>query len=247
VNDHQNASYVKTMKRMVEAELLDELPADDRRAVHARRDLQKVNAWMGHARIMARVLDGLVGQRSPRTITELGAGDGTLLLRLAKTMAPRWGPMRVVLVDRQPLLSRPTRDAFEALSWSVESVQMDVFDWLARPLAEPSDIILANLFLHHFANDDLRRLLCYAAIQTNLFLACEPRRQRLSMRAVGLLWLIGCNQVATHDARISVRAGFVDTDLSALWPADGRWELFERPAGGFSHCFCAHRIVEDKT
>lgn len=229
---------ITPMNREVRRELLDELPPDDPRAIRARRDLQRVNVWMGHVRIMARALRALSG-RPPRSIVELGAGDGTLLLRLAKTVGPQWGPVRVVLVDRQRLLSPRTRAEFEALSWHVEFVQMDVFDWLERADGQQSDAVLANLFLHHFAEPELRTLLGHAARQTDFFLACEPRRHNVSLRAAQLLWLIGCSDLACHDARISVRAGFADNELSALWPAAGGWRIAERPAGRFSHCFMA--------
>jgi hypothetical protein len=229
------------MKRTVEPELLDALPPDDRRAIRARRDLQRVNAWMGHARVLSRALAGAFKGTPPRTIVELGAGDGTLLLRVAQAMAPRWGPLQVVLVDRQRLITPRTKEAFEALSWSVDSLEMDVFDWLGRPRAEPSGVIIASLFLHHFTENDLRRLLQQAANQTRLLVACEPRRRSLSLRAAGLLWFIGCGEVAVHDARISVRAGFLDHELSDLWPADDRWQLVERQAGTFTHCFMAHQ------
>ena len=230
------------MKREVKRELLDELPAGDRRAIGSRRDLQKVNAWMGHAHIMVRALAGAFSDRSPGSLVELGAGDGTLLLRLAKSIAPRWKPLRVVLVDRQPLLSPRTKAEFEALSWHVESLEMDVFDWLQRPHPEPSDVTIANLFLHHFSEDDLRRLLWHAAHQTRFFLACEPQRVNFSLYAAALLRFIGCNDVSRHDAKISVRAGFAENELSALWPASKGWRLMERQAGLFSHCFMAQRI-----
>ncbi len=232
------------MKRDVRPELLDDLPANDRRAIQSRRDLQRVNAWMGHARILAREVAGAFHDRTPRSIVELGAGDGTLLLQLAKSMAPRWTQLRVVLVDRQPLLSPQTKSEFEALSWRVESVDMDVFDWLQRPHPEPNDVTIANLFLHHFKEDELRKLLRHAAQQTSFFLACEPRRSNFSLGAVGLMPLLGCNDVTTHDGRISVRAGFAKNELSALWPADNGWRLMERQAGWFTHCFYAQRIAE---
>jgi Methyltransferase domain len=232
------------MKREVKRELLDELPAGDRRAIGSRRDLQRVNAWMGHAHIMLRALAAAFTDRSPRSIVELGAGDGTLLLRLAKSIAPRWKPPRVVLVDRQRLLSPGTKAEFEALSWHVESLEMDVFDWLQRPYPEHSDITIASLFLHHFKEDDLRRLLRHAAHQTGFFLACEPQRVNFSLYAAALLGFIGCNDVSRHDAKISVRAGFAGDELSALWPVDEGWRLMERQAGLFSHCFVAQRIDE---
>jgi SAM-dependent methyltransferase len=229
------------MNRQVEPELLDELPPADRGAIASRRDLQKVNSWMGHARIMDHALAGVFTDRPPRSIVDLGGGDGTLLLGLAKRMSPRWKGVRALVVDRRQLLSSRTREQFAALSWRVESLETDVFDWLKRPGPEPSDVIVASLFLHHFRPDDLQRLLHYAARQTGLFLACEPRRAAFALRAAGLLWVIGCNHVTLHDARISVRAGFLGNELSALWPADDAWQLTERQAGRFTHCFVARR------
>src|SRR5207244_11350489 len=108
------------MKREVLPELLDELPVDDPRAVHSRRDLRRVNAWMGNAGIITRALNEALQDRSPESIVELGAGDGTCLLRIARNMSPRWKPSRVILVDKQQLLSSRTKAEFAALSWHTE-------------------------------------------------------------------------------------------------------------------------------
>jgi hypothetical protein len=54
-----------------------------------------------------------------------------------------------------------------------------------------------------------------------------------------LLWGIGCNSVTRHDARVSVRAGFRDQELSALWPAQSGFELAEFSGGYASHLFVA--------
>ena len=41
---------------------------------------------------------------------------------------------------------------------------------------------------------------------------------------------------------LSVRAGFVDGELSALWPgARDEWRLDEYPAALFTHCLRARR------
>ena len=74
--------------RRVVAEILDHLPPDDPRAVRSRRDLRLVNRIMGHAALLARALDPAM--TAPRRLVELGAGDGTLLLRLARRRARRW-------------------------------------------------------------------------------------------------------------------------------------------------------------
>lgn len=232
------------MQRTLEPELLDDLPADDPRAIASRRDLRRVNVLMSTAGIIARALNGTFIAHSPRSIVELGAGDGTSLLRLAETIPPRPTPIRAVLVDRKQLLTAETNQAFAARKWQVESVAMDVFDWLDRPSPESSDLIIASLFLHHFTEPDLRRLLSRASQQTITFLACEPKRADFPFIAASLLGFIGCNSVTRHDAKVSVRAGFAEKELSALWPAGEDWKLTERPAGLFSHCFVAQRIQQ---
>jgi hypothetical protein len=231
------------MKRKVERELLDELHSSDHRAIVSRRDLQKVNGWLRHTSIMSRTLTGAFTNRSPGSLVELGAGDGTNLLRLAKRIAYRWRPMRVVLVDQQLTLSSQTKAAFKALSWHLEFLEMDVFDWLQRPHMEPSDLTIANLFLHHFTEEHLRRLLWHVSHQTGLFLTCEPRRTNFSFCGAALLGVTGCNDVTRYDAKLSVRAGFRKNELSELWPAGNSWQLTERQAGLFSHYFVAQRMM----
>ncbi len=99
---------------------------------------------------------------------------------------------------------------------------------------------VANLFLHHLDDASLTRLFALAAQRSRTLAACEPRRSALALAASRLLWFIGCNDVTRHDAVVSVRAGFVDGELSSLW-ANKQWNLTERSAPPFSHLFVARR------
>ena len=225
------------MRRHIQPEILDELPADDPRAIQSRRDLQKVNAFMGHPGMVVRALRA--APRRPRLLVELGTGDGTLMLRVARRLRPQSGGIRAMLVDRRPSVSVATLDGFNAAGWSVEICESDVFEWLCRPNAETADATVANLFLHHFGDAELAHLLNLTAQQTIRFIACEPRRSRTALAGTSLLPLIGCNEVTLHDADVSVRAGFRDSELSALWPTDAGWHVTERGRGLFTHAFLA--------
>ena len=230
------------MIRRVEPELLDSLPASDPRAIRSRRDLRRVNAFMGNGGVIARAVLQAFGGRPPRRLVDLGAGDGSFMLRLAKRLRPAWPNVELTLVDRQDIVNAETRREFEALSWSTRSVAADVFDWLSGATDLRVDLVTANLFLHHFTDSTLRRLMELVAVRTNCFAACEPRRYPAALRASQWLWLLGCNSVTRHDAVASVRAGFDGPELSALWPGNGGWSLREEAVGLFSHCFVAQRL-----
>lgn len=229
-----------TFLRSVEPEWLDELPSDDPRAIRSRRDLKRVNAWMLQTRIMAHLL---TSHRAapPRTIIELGSGDGTFMLGVARRVAPHWPGVKVVFLDLQNIVSKRTLDDYRALGWSTESVSADVFDFLGTQRPGAADLITANLFLHHFSRDQLGCLFAAAARLAPSFVACEPRRSTLALVGSHMLFAIGCNDVSRHDAVVSVRAGFSDRELSELWPVAGDWSLQEHAALPFTHCFVAHR------
>ena len=228
------------MIRTLEPELVDELPADHPGAIDSRRDLRLLNTLMGHAGIFVRSLEKIFPNQPPSRILEIGAGDGQLLLRIAQCLPTNWRNLDVTLVDLQNLLVDETIAEFAALNWRVRSVESDIFDWLNNS-SEQSDVVLANLFLHHFNHDQLSLLFSTLAKRTNAFIAVEPRRSRWPLFCAQMLSFIGCNAVTCHDAPVSVRAGFKGRELSTLWPRDGEWEITERRAGLFSYLFVAHR------
>ncbi|HEY5234343.1 MAG TPA: hypothetical protein VIK35_12490 [Verrucomicrobiae bacterium] len=228
------------MKRRVQPELLDTLPAGDPRAVHSRRDLRRVNGWMRQHVLMAAVLQKMLHRHPPGQITELGAGDGTFLLRVARKVSPRWPDVKVALADRHKCVSAETLAAFVELGWPAEAVVADVFDWLQTSGA--GKVVIANLFLHHFENARLAELFRLISQHANLFIATEPRRARWPLFCSRLLWVTGCNEVTRHDAVVSVQAGFFGEELSALWPDRQNWRLAEHRAGAFSHLFIAEKI-----
>jgi len=219
------------MNRLVQPELLDTLPPDDPGAMRSRRDLRRINAWMGNHGIMARTLKKHF-PAAPGRIVELGAGDGRFLLRVAEKTG--WNNVDAGLVDLQKNVHPDTIAAFSGIGWRATPVVVDVFDWDGT-----ADVVIANLFLHHFEDARLRALLERISRRTRFFIAIEPHRFRHPFVCGQLLRWIGCNAITQHDATISVRAGFVRRELSALWPDTDRWRLVERRAGVFSHLFIA--------
>src|SRR5204863_271655 len=210
----------------------------DRMLTAASLERSDIAQWVWHAGGLA-----LACAAPPRALVELGAGDGTLALRLARRLAPRWPGTRLTLLDLEPSVAPATADAIRACGWTLDVVAADALEWLASTRAARADVVLANLFGHHFAGERLDRLLGGVASAADAFVCVEPRRARLALVGSHLLGLIGCNDVTRHDAVVSVHAGFRDREIGTAWRvanASG-WTLHEAAAGPFSHFFVARR------
>lgn len=230
------------MTRHIEAEWLDRLAADEPSALSSRRDLRRLNAIMGHARLIARILSRERNLRRMHSIVDLGGGDGTFLLALARKLSLHSPALSVTIVDPRSRVTEDTLRGFETAGWKLAVIECDAIEFLNSG-SPRCDVIIANLFLHHLAETSLARLLSHVAQLARLFIACEPRRGSFPLLASQLLGMIGCNHITRHDAPASVRAGFKGEELSRLWPASNEWQLEEYRAGPFSHCFVARHVA----
>ncbi|MGA2780160.1 MAG: methyltransferase domain-containing protein [Steroidobacteraceae bacterium] len=233
---------MSTSTRCIQPEALDELPADDPRAQRSRRDLQRVHRAMRTVTILRRAVSKLRLCTAPAHILELGAGDGSLLLRFARALQPPWTGVQLTLLDRHALISERTSDAYRELGWQVRALSAEALTWAAEPRPRRYDLCITNLFLHHFDRTDLVALLRAVAASSRAFVACEPRRSASAHIASRLVALLGANQITREDAVKSVAAGFNGLELSSAWrSAEADWILGEYAAAPFTHCFIAVR------
>lgn len=225
------------LQRRVLPERLDVMPADDPVARRSRRDLQRVHRAMRSLTILQGAIGMLCLSRQPRRILELGAGDGSLMLRFALRSA--WREVEVTFLDRQDLIGPEIRTPLERLGWDVRVLRMDALDWAHAACDQPYDLGVTTLFLHHFQSPALEQLLGAVAARCRTFVACEPRRNSVAWLGSHLLGVLGANEVTREDGVTSVVAGFAGHELSALWPSGAPWRLREYFAWPFTHCFVA--------
>ncbi len=251
------AALGMNLPRVVLPEALDALAAEDEAAQRSRRDLQRVHRVMRTRATLMRALRALpligagTASSAPLRVLELGAGDGSLMLGVARSLHGQWPAVELTLLDRLPLLTAATVAAYALAGWTATAEVGNALDWAARAKAEGSsplvtsrwDLIVANLFLHHFEGAELALLLAAVARSSDHFVACEPRRASLAWAGSHLIGALGVNAVTREDAVLSVHAGFRDHEMVALWPAKTGWNLSESAAGLFSHCFVASRAA----
>ncbi len=179
--------------RKLTPELLDNLPHDDPGALRSRRDLARINFFMGNERWFIRNLPD-----HPAHITEIGAGDGLLLSKISK-LQPN---AEIAAYDLAP---RPA-NLQENVTWH----RGDIF---AQPPPTHGGVLIANLFLHHFTDTELATLGAWmSGFDTLLF--SEPLRSRLPL-IMGKFASPFIHPITRHDMRVSIEAGFQQGEIPA--------------------------------
>jgi hypothetical protein len=229
-----------TTPRCVRPEILDALAPGDPKALRSRRDLRRVHRAMRSVAALNQALARLRLASSPKSILELGAGDGSLLLRFAAALRPRWSGVKLTLLDRQRVVNPETVESYRRHGWEVTSVCEDALVWARRSVHQRYDLTVATLFLHHFQELELRELLRGVVSQSRSFIAIEPRREMLAKMGSRLIGLLGTSAVTREDAVKSVDAGFTDKEITAVWPTNYKtWWTQEFRVLPFSHGFIA--------
>lgn len=197
-------------ERSVQPEILETLPHDHPDAVRSREDLFQVNGIMGNHRWIARMLR--LHAKPGWKITEIGAGDGLLSLGLAGQ-----GLCRTADLHAFDLAPRPAMWPAEA-AWT----QGDLF---AHPLPG-SEVLIANLFLHHFQPGQLQTLGRQIPGETRMILAAEPARYRMHT-VMGRFFcsLAELNWVTRYDMQVSIRAGFRRMELPQSLGLGNDWQM----------------------
>lgn len=200
--------------RTIEPEILDSLPPDAPGVREARRDLRRINAIMGNHRWIRRALQHHL--RPGDRVAELGAGDGSLALRLADTIK-KAANSRYFALDLAP----PPHD------WRVE----DKFEWIQGDWRESCercapDVVIANLFFHHFDESELRAGAAAFIASARVIICREPARHRAWMRH--FLLPLGLHPITRHDMAVSIRAGFLHNELPEALGLDASWRVHVR-------------------
>lgn len=212
--------------RIVRPELLETYPNDHPDAIAGRQDLRLVNHVMGNHRWIMRTLRRYA--QPGWHITEIGAGDGALSLRLMEA-----GLCTAKDLHAFDLVDRPPHWPAEA-AWT----QGDLFQ---QPLPD-SEVLIANLFLHHFQDDQLQILGNRISPRTRLIIAAEPARYPIhSVLGRALCSLAQFHAITRHDMQVSIRAGFRGDELAKALGLGPEWTCHAIAAVKGAYQFLASR------
>jgi len=201
------------MRRVPSQEWLDEDLGTSEEIQQSFDDLWRINRWLGGVSGCLRLLDRYFARRGSRRarILEVGSGDSRLAAHLQSELARRNRSVEFVALDRR--LSHLRNGNHSA--GKLPRVAADIFNC---PFAEGSfDLVMCNLFLHHFSGDEavalLRRL---AGMASEAVLINDLERHLLPYLFIRVAWPFARSRITRHDGAASVRQAYTKDELAAL-------------------------------
>ena len=188
------------------------------------RNIRRLNRFFGSHCLVRNFLRRWIEPGDHVRIVDLATGSGDIP-RLIVDYAQKIGAkVEVDALDRQPAtleIARNLSGNYPEISY----IDANILEW--RP-AEPYDIVLCSLALHHFSDDDAVRLLRRCGELSRKFvLVSDLRRGLLATIGVYLLTaLIFREPMTRHDGRVSAARAFSVAELDEL-ASRASWQNFQ--------------------
>lgn len=167
--------------RVLQQELLETYPDDHPDAIIGRDELRLVNAVMGNHRWIKRMLRRVY--QPGWSVTEIGAGDGALSVQFWQAGICEASELHG-LISRDVLLNGLLRRPGPRVTCLPNN-------YLA--------VVVANLFLHHFTDEQLRVL--GSRISKDTYHPGRRARAAMAAHGDGTLLLLACRVAPDHPIR----------------------------------------------
>jgi ubiquinone/menaquinone biosynthesis C-methylase UbiE len=226
-----------TPPRVYIDELLDLGEGTDEDVARNLADLRRINRFLGGRRVVLDALTALVADANLRELSLLDVGTGSADIpgAVADWCRSRGIAGNVTALD---LSERNLRIARHRLGVN-EGVQLVRGDSLSLPFADRSvDVITASLFLHHFEDADVVRLLAdFARVARRAVIVNDLVRHLVPYWFARLTGpLLATSYLTRYDGPASVLRGFTVREMAGLAERAGMRQVRLR------HCF-PYRLV----
>ncbi|WP_273289096.1 methyltransferase domain-containing protein [Winogradskyella sp.] len=179
--------------------------------------LGNINKWLGGNRV---TLDGIIQllKNQPKnktyTIIDLGCGHGDILRQVAKYGRKHQYSFRLIGIDaNQDAIAYATELSSEYPNITFKSIDIfsDQFETLNF------DIALTTLFLHHFKEEEIKKLIKKLYANANIGLVINDlQRSKLAYGLFKLLGLVITNQMIKQDGLTSILRAFKREELEEI-------------------------------
>jgi len=206
-----------TPERLYEEELLDAGEGTDDDVAGSLIDLRRINRFLGGRKVIMRAIETCLQQTAPEQISllDVGTGSADLPMAVAELCRQRGVAAFIAAVD---LSERNLRIARTRLDVGPE-IHLVRADSLNLPFAARSfDFVTASLFLHHFRDEDVIRLLAdFARIARQAVIVNDLIRNLVPYYFTRIAGpLLAKSFLTRNDGPVSVLRGFTIFEMNEL-------------------------------
>ena len=210
-----------TPPRVYIEELLDLGEGTDEDVARNLADLRRINRFLGGRRVVLDALDSLMVEgRRELSLLDVGTGSADIPGAVADWCRGRDIKASVTALD---LSERNLRVARQQLGIN-QAVQLVRGDCLSLPFADRSvDVVTASLFLHHFEDRDVVRLLKdFARVARRAVIVNDLIRNLVPYWFARLTGpLLATSYLTRYDGPASVLRGFTVREMAGLAESAG--------------------------
>lgn len=223
--------------RSHEAEIMDDLAAPENELRQNLRELEVINKLLGGYSIVLNALDKLdLPKDKPTSIIDIGSGGGDMLREIAGWAQQRKKEVVLTGIDYNRVMIHYAME-HSADYDNISYKQMSVWD--EQMWQERADVVLCNLFCHHFTDEELVPMLKQLYVISNrAVIINDLHRHWFAYHAIGMLTsLFSKTYMVKNDAKLSVARAFTRKELEQLlhdagianytikWRWAWRWEV----------------------
>ena len=210
--------FFSTHTRSPQSEIMDDFSLQGTEMESLLTDLKRVNTLLGGIRITTNGIKMLL-KFHPKDkkvrIVDVGCGDGELLRQCALWGRKNKFYFELIGVDANPHILKEAQARSKAYP-EIEYRVLNIFSDEIKTLT--IDICLCTLFLHHFKNEDIIKILNNLLAQSRIGLVVNDlHRSKTAFQLFKAFSAIFIRtKIARHDGLVSVARGFRKKDLEDL-------------------------------
>ncbi len=208
--------WIDTTYRSTETEIMDDLDMSGDILLDSLDKIAMINQWLGGNKLSLKGVKELlkdVDKNKEISIVDLGCGNGDMLRVLAQYGKKAGYKFKLLGIDA----NQATIDYAIELSAdyiNIEYIKLDVLT--AEYLDINYDIVLCTLFLHHFVDETIVRLLKATYDRATIgVIVNDLHRHALAYFLFSLITFFDKNMMMKEDGKLSIQKGFKKADLVA--------------------------------
>jgi 2-polyprenyl-3-methyl-5-hydroxy-6-metoxy-1,4-benzoquinol methylase len=200
--------------RSATPEIMDDFDLPKSKIAPVLAGLSKVNSWFGGHKSIIRALKNFP-VHTGYSISDWGCGGGDALIAINKWAIKNKLELKLTGIDAAPAAINFARSASAGFH-NIDYLQADVINDIDR--IQPADIIINNLFTHHFNDESWVKLIknMQLSAKKGIIITDLHRHWLLYYAIIVITHTLTRNKMVQNDGPLSVKRAFKKPELVAL-------------------------------